>query len=58
MVVSTALGPVANSFLLEEGLDYNQVHFGIIGVIVLNALLVLTSGMIIKRWRKMREARN
>lgn len=52
------MGPVANSFLLEEGLDYNQVHFGIIGVIVLNALLVLTSGMIIKRWRKMREARN
>lgn len=58
MVVSTALGPVAYSFLLEKGLDYNQVHFGIIGVIMLNALLVLTSGMILKRWRKMRETRN
>ena len=58
MVVSTALGPVAYSFFLERGFNFDQIHLAIIGVIMLNALLVLASGMIMQKWRTMRKPRD
>jgi uncharacterized membrane protein len=58
MVVSTALGPVTYSFFLERGFNFDQIHLAIVGVIMLNVLLVFTSGMIIQKWRKMRKARD
>ncbi len=41
MVVSTALGPVVYSFFLGEGFSFDQIHFGAIGVILLNMLFIL-----------------
>jgi len=54
MVVSTALGPVAYSFFLERGFDFDQIHLAIIGVIILNAMLVFASSAIMQKWRKMK----
>ncbi|MBW6498959.1 MAG: MFS transporter [Bacteroidales bacterium] len=58
MVVSTALGPVAYSFFLERGFDFDQIHLAIIGVIILNAMLVFASSAIMQKWRKMRKPRD
>ncbi|MFO7977970.1 MAG: MFS transporter [Bacteroidales bacterium] len=44
MVVSTALGPVVYSFFLESGFTFNHIHWGVIGVILLNALFVRLYG--------------
>ena len=41
MVVSTALGPVVYSFFLERGLSFDQIHYGVVGVVLLNMLFVL-----------------
>ena len=41
MVVSTALGPVVYSFFLERGLSFDQIHYGAVGVVLLNMLFVL-----------------
>ncbi len=41
MVVSTALGPVVYSFFLDRGASFNQIHYLVMGVIVLNMLFIL-----------------
>ncbi len=41
MVVSTALGPVVYSFFLDRGASFNQIHYVVMGVIVVNMLFVL-----------------
>ena len=41
MVVSTALGPVVYSFFLDRGAGFNQIHYLVMGVIVVNMLFVL-----------------
>ncbi len=41
MVVSTALGPVVYSFFLEQGFSFDQIHYGVVGVVLLNMLFVL-----------------
>jgi len=41
MVGSTALGPVVYSFLLDHGFNFDQIHFGVIGVIVVNMFFIL-----------------
>ena len=41
MVVSTALGPVVYSFFLEQGFSFDQIHYGVVGVVLLNLFFVL-----------------
>jgi len=41
MIISTAAGPVVYSALLESGINYNQIHLLLSGVIVLNILYIL-----------------
>ena len=41
MVVSTALGPVVYSFFLGYGFDFDQIHFGLVGVILVNMIIIL-----------------
>lgn len=41
MVVSTALGPVVYSFFLERDFSFDQIHYGVIAVILLNMMFVL-----------------
>jgi len=41
MVVSTALGPVVYSFFLERDFSFDQIHYGVIAVVLLNMLFVL-----------------
>lgn len=38
MVVSTAMGPVFYSFFLERGYGFDQIHLGVIIVIIINML--------------------
>ncbi len=40
MVVSTALGPVVYSFFLERGFSFDQIHYGVVGLVLLNMLFV------------------
>ena len=42
MVVSTALGPVVYSFFLDRGASFNQIHYVVMGVIVVNMLFILS----------------
>ncbi len=41
MVVSTALGPVVYSFFIEKGYSFDQIHYGVIAVVLLNMMFVL-----------------
>ncbi len=41
MVVSTALGPVVYSFFLDRNIGFDQIHYGIIGVVLLNMIFIL-----------------
>ncbi len=41
MVVSTALGPVVYSFFLDRGASFNQIHYVVMGVIIINMLFIL-----------------
>ena len=43
MVLSTAIGPVVYSFFLERGYGFDQIHFGVIAVILVNMLYKLLS---------------
>jgi MFS family permease len=36
MVVSTALGPVVYSFFIEKGVSFDQIHYGVIAIVLLN----------------------
>lgn len=36
MVVSTALGPVVYSFFIEKGFSFDQIHYGVIAIVLLN----------------------
>jgi len=42
MVVSTALGPVVYSFLLERDISFDQIHYGVIVVVLINMLFILS----------------
>ncbi len=41
MVVSTALGPVVYSFFLERDAGFDQIHLGVIAVVVVNMFFIL-----------------
>ncbi|MFO7872999.1 MAG: MFS transporter [Bacteroidales bacterium] len=41
MVVSTALGPVVYSFFLERDFGFTQIHYGVMGIILINMLFAL-----------------
>ena len=41
MVLSTALGPVVYSFFLGRGLNFDQIHFGFVAVILINMLIIM-----------------
>ncbi len=40
MVVSTALGPVVYSFFLDMGYGFDQIHYGVIVVVIMNMLYI------------------
>lgn len=42
MVVSTALGPVVYSFFLERDSSFDQIHYGLVGVVIVNMLYILS----------------
>ena len=44
MVTSTAMGPVVYSFFLDNGFNFDQIHLGLISVILLNFLFILAFG--------------
>jgi MFS family permease len=44
MVVSTALGPVVYSFFLERGYTFTAIHWGVVAVIVVNAIFIALFG--------------
>lgn len=41
MVISTAMGPVVYSFLLEKGFSFDRIHIILSGIILLNILFIL-----------------
>lgn len=41
MVVSTAFGPLVYSFFIERGLSFDQIHYGVVVVIVINMFFIL-----------------
>lgn len=41
MIVSTAMGPLVYSILLDLGLSFSQIHLGVILVILMNAVFVI-----------------
>ncbi|TVR42468.1 MAG: MFS transporter [Bacteroidia bacterium] len=43
MVVSTALGPLVYSFFLDRGFHFDQIHYGVIVVIIINMLYIRLS---------------
>ncbi len=48
MVVSTALGPVVYSFFLDKNFTFNDIHWGIVAVIVFISSTLLLSGKLKK----------
>jgi MFS family permease len=40
MVISTALGPVTYSFLLDSGLNFDQIHWGMLAAMLLNLVWI------------------
>lgn len=49
MVASTALGPVVYSLFLDKGFTFDQIHLGVIGVILLNFLFIVAFELITRR---------
>ncbi len=41
MVVSTALGPLVYSFFIEQGFTFDHIHYGVVGVVLINMIFVL-----------------
>lgn len=41
MVASTALGPLVYSFFLDRGFCFDQIHYGVVAVILLNMIFIL-----------------
>jgi MFS family permease len=52
MVASTAAAPVGYSFFLERGFGFSHIHWGVIGILLINVIFIQTFGRRLQVFRK------